>query len=422
MKNEIEWHLEKRKISELKPYFKNPRILTKDQEAHLRKSLEKFGLIDRPFINLDNTIIGGHQRLSILGQNKTTEIEVWVPSRALDDKEVEELNIRHNRNLGEWNWDILANEFEISELIDWGFTEQELEFDSISMIEPQEEEETSIEPPKDPISQKGDIFELNKHRLMCGDSTLPDDVLNLLNTEEPNLMVTDPPYGVEYDPAWRKTLKEKKGKNLAVGKVTSDNIADWSVAWALFPGNVAYIWHAARFASIVEKSLVDNDFEIKSQIIWQKQNFALSRGDYHWKHEPCWYAVRKGQKHNWKGGRDQSTVWEIANLGSFGKNQEDERTAHSTQKPIECMAIPIKNNSSPGDIIYDPFLGSGTTLIAAENLKRICYGLEIDPAYCDIVIMRWINHSKKNGTPFVIKRNGIEIDWETLQRNKLEES
>jgi DNA modification methylase len=147
-----------------------------------------------------------------------------------------------------------------------------------------------------------------------------------------------------------------------------------------------------------------------SQIIWAKQHFALSRGDYHWQHEPCWYAVKKGSKHNWQGARDQSTLWQIANMNAFGTNDEDERTAHSTQKPLECMARPIRNNTIEGDIVYDPFLGSGTTLIAAEKLKRVCFGMELSPGYCDLIVKRWIKYMEENGLEYTIKVNGAEIE------------
>jgi DNA modification methylase len=156
------------------------------------------------------------------------------------------------------------------------------------------------------------------------------------------------------------------------------------------------VWHAGKFCSEVQKTLEEAQFEIINQIVWSKQNFALSRGDYHWQHEPCWYAVKKGQAHNWQGARDQATIWEISNLNAFGKGNEegDERTCHSTQKPMECMGRPIKNNSAEGEGVYDPFCGSGTTLMACEKLNRNAFCMELDPAYCDVIVERW----KKNRT------------------------
>ena len=405
----MKWKLETRKIKDLKKHPKNPRQLSKEQEKHLTYSLDKFGLIEKPIVTIEGLIIGGHQRINVLKKQKVKEIECWVAEQEINDKDIEELNIRLNKNTGEWDYDILANEWEVNDLLEWGFTEEELtgEIGEIETIEAEEESET-LEPgdDKDAITQLGDIYELNnEHRILCGDSTSPDVVSKVLNGAEPILMVTDPPYGVEYDPNWRG--EAGKGQK-AAGKVQNDDKVNWALAWHLFPGAVAYVWHAGKYCGEVEKSLTDSEYEIISQIIWVKQHFALSRGDYHWQHEPCWYAVKKGYPHNWQGARDQSTTWEISNLNCFGKSKEDgeERTAHSTQKPIECMARPIRNNTAKGEGVYDPFLGSGTTLIAAEQLGRICYGIELSPAYCDIIVNRWKKYMDKNGKPYSIKRNG----------------
>lgn len=407
----IKWHLETRKISELKDHPKNPRKLDKHQAEHLQKSLEKFGLIDKPIINLDNQIIGGHQRKNILKKMKVKDVECFVPDRLLTESEIDELNIRLNRNTGEWDWDILANQWDVEQLIDWGFKAEEFLGASVEEIMGEEEESSELlEPGSDEnaITKLGDIYELNSHRIVCGDSTLPEYVDKCLAGAEPILMVTDPPYGVEYDPSWRKDIKGKHPPVRALGKVQNDNKVNWDLAWHLFPGSVAYVWHADRHACEVQVSLENAEFEIKSQIIWVKQHFALSRGDYHWQHEPCWYAVKKGHSHNWQGARDQATTWEIANLNCFGKSKEDgeERTSHSTQKPIECMARPIRNNTAKGEGVYDPFLGSGTSLIAAEQLGRICFGIELSPAYCDIIVERWKKYMKKNNRTFTIKKNG----------------
>ncbi len=151
----------------------------------------------------------------------------------------------------------------------------------------------------------------------------------------------------------------------------------------LFPGDVAYVWHGALHAATVAESLTSAGFAIRSQIIWAKDRLVLSRGDYHWQHEPCWYAVRAKGKGHWAGDRKQTTLWQIAN------RDQDADTVHGTQKPVECMRRPILNNSSPGQAVYEPFMGSGTTLIAAETTGRICFGVELNPAYVDVAIERW---------------------------------
>jgi DNA modification methylase len=207
-------------------------------------------------------------------------------------------------------------------------------------------------------------------------------------------MVTDPPYGVEYDADWRNKAMRADGTAIAgraTGKVLNDDKADWREAWALFPGDVAYVWHAGLFAGVVADSLVACDFKLRSQIIWAKSNFAIGRGDYHWHHEPCWYAVREGKTGHYGGDRKQTTLWQIA------KPQKSE-TGHSTQKPVECMKKPIENNSSPGQAVYEPFSGSGTTIIAAEQTGRCCYAIELNPAYVDVAVKRWQEFTGQQAT------------------------
>jgi DNA modification methylase len=234
--------------------------------------------------------------------------------------------------------------------------------------------------PAEPITRAGDLWILGNHRLLCGDSTSSSDVTRLLNGAQPHLMVTDPPYGVEYDPSWR-------GKTKRNGKVLNDDRADWREAWSLFPGDVAYVWHGALHGGTVEDSLVSCGFTVRAQIIWAKRQLVMGRGHYHWQHEPCWYAVRNHG--HWVGDRKQSTLWQIEN-----KNQDAE-TVHGTQKPVECMRRPIVNNSSPGQAIYEPFCGSGTTLIAAQQTSRNCLAMELSPNYCDVIVQRWQDFTGK---------------------------
>lgn len=218
----------------------------------------------------------------------------------------------------------------------------------------------------------------------------------------PLLMVTDPPYGVEYDAGWRSKAmptKNDEGRwttndGRAKGKVENDNKADWREVWSLFCGDVAYIWHAGNMAHIVAESLISCGFNIRSQIIWAKNQFVIGRGDYHPHHEPCWYVVRDGKTGRYNGDRTQSTLWQI------DKPHKSE-TGHSTQKPVECMSRPIRNNSKTGDAVYEPFSGSGTTIIACEQLGRKCRAIEISPAYVAVALQRWADATGK--TPRLIK-------------------
>jgi DNA modification methylase len=248
------------------------------------------------------------------------------------------------------------------------------------------DENAVVEPGETDITP-GELFVLGRHRLLCSDATCAGDVTRLLDGATPVLMATDPPYGVSYNPAWRHRVNP--AQRTAVGRVMNDDRADWRIAWELFPGAIAYVWHAALKAPTVAADLEAAGFKIRSQIIWQKQHFALSRGDYHWGHEPAWYAVRgKGQ---WRGDRRQTTVWEVANLNPFGGASAADNvvTGHGTQKPVRLFEIPITNHTVAGEGVYDPFCGSGTAIIAAEKLGRACYAMEIDPQYVQAAVNRW---------------------------------
>jgi DNA modification methylase len=257
--------------------------------------------------------------------------------------------------------------------------------------------------PAVPTSVRGDVWLLGRHRLTCGDSTNPADVERVLAGAKPHLMVTDPPYGVKYDPAWR-VRAGVGGEGTATGVVLNDHRADWREAWELFPGDVAYIWHAGSHSGAVANSLEACDFKIRAQIIWVKQRHVFGRGDYHFQHEPAFYAVKDGADEQWhfvpehevasytvrdgerghyEGGRKQSTVWNIEHVKS--------ETGHGTQKPVEAMKRPIENNSQPGEDIYEPFSGSGTTLIACEITGRRCLAIELNPTYVDVDVVRWQN-------------------------------
>ena len=225
------------------------------------------------------------------------------------------------------------------------------------------------------------------HRVHCGDCTKLEAVTAAFGGASPSLMVTDPPYGVDYQPGWRAKPGERRVRSL--GEVLNDDRADWREAWAHFPGDIVYVWHGALHASVVADGLAACGLVLRAQIVWAKQHFAFSRGDYHWQHETCWYAVRKGRTGNWSGDRKQSTLWEIPNNNAFGNPNPEQVWGHGTQKPVECMRRPIVNNSGPGDIIYDPFLGTGTTIIAAEMTGRRCVGLELSPHYVDVIVKRW---------------------------------
>jgi DNA modification methylase len=244
------------------------------------------------------------------------------------------------------------------------------------------------------VSALGDVWLLGRHRLVCGDSTTAEAVDAALAGVRPHLMVTDPPYGVEYDADWRNKALRADGSpsdGRATGKVSNDDRADWSEAWALFPGDVAYVWQGDKQIADMARQLTDNEFACRNLIVWAKSNFAIGRGDYHPQHETCWYAVRKGKTGHYSGDRKQTTLWQIP------KPAKSE-TGHSTQKPVDCMKRPIENNSSPGQAVYEPFSGSGTTIIAAEMTGRVCHAIELSPAYVDVAVRRWQAFTGKDAT------------------------
>ena len=379
---------------QLVPYARNARTHSDDQVAQIAASIAEFGFTNPILIGEDGVIIAGHGRLMAAQQLGLAEVPV-IRLAHLTEIQRRALVIADNRIAENAGWDegLLAAELsalqELSFDLDLiGFSDEDLAglLGEITGEMPGgavEGEDDIPEPPAQPVSRPGDLWILGHHRLLCGNSTLATDVERVLDGVTPLLMVTDPPYGVEYDPAWRNQTGASATRR--TGKVLNDDRADWREAWALFPGDVAYVWHGALHATTVADSLIACGFNVRSQIIWAKDRLILSRGDYHWQHEPCWYAVRKTGKGHWAGDRKQTTLWHISH------RDQDAETVHGTQKPVECMRRPILNNSSPGQAIYEPFMGSGTTLIAAETTGRTCLGIELNPAYVDVAVERWQN-------------------------------
>ncbi|MDD9995200.1 MAG: DNA modification methylase [Dehalococcoidia bacterium] len=253
--------------------------------------------------------------------------------------------------------------------------------------EPKAEGQVDMAKPEKPRTKEGDIWVLGNHRLMCGDARTANDIAGLLDGEKPALCVTDPPYGVNYDPDWRNRDIPGQFARARIGQPAGDDSPlNWGGVLDIYKPEVLYVWsppgdHTLIFGETIKAA----GYQIRAQIIWRKQQLVISRGHYHWIHEPCWYAVRKDATARWVGDRKQTTVWEIDNLNPMA-SADELKTTHSTQKPLECMERPIRNHE--GDV-YDPFLGSGTTLVAAERLGRRCFAMEIDPGWCDVAVRRW---------------------------------
>ena len=375
-----------RPIGDLIPYARNARTHSEAQVALIAGSIREFGFTNPVLVDGSNGIIAGHGRVMAAGKLGMTAVPVIELSH-LSEAQKRAYVLADNKLAERAGWDVEMLALEVADLatlgidlMDLGFTGRELdELLRQNGADPREDEVPPV--PDVPVSRSGDVWLLGPHRLICGDATDATIVARVLNGVTPHLMVTDPPYGVSYDPEWRNRAGASETKR--VGKVMNDDRADWRAAWALFPGEVAYIWHGALHAAVVAESLEAAGFAIRSQIIWAKERLVLSRGHYHWQHEPCWYAVRSSGTGHWSGDRKQTTLWSIPS------GEQDADTVHGTQKPVDCMRRPMLNNSSPGQAVYEPFCGSGSSLIAAETTGRVCHAVELDPAYVDVALLRW---------------------------------
>lgn len=384
----------------LKDYERNARKHPATQIAQLRRSYREWGFTNPILVDEHDAIIAGHGRKQMALEEGLAEVPCIVLA-GLTDEQKRALVLADNKLAinATWDDDLLAAELEALKGLDFdltkiGFTDDELA-GLLATKDGNTDPDDVPEVPIHPVTILGDTWLLGRHRMRCGDSTAAADVTALLAGVKPLLLVTDPPYGVEYDPAWRKDLDDVKRN---VGKVENDNRADWREAWALFQGDVAYVWSASLFTDVAILSLESAGFVRRSQIIWCKPHFAIGRGDYHWQHELCWYAVRKAATGHYCGDRKQSTVWQIDNStiatgGRKGKGEDASAggAGHGTQKPVECMRRPIENNSSPGQAVYEPFSGSGTTIIAGEQTGRAVLAMELSPAYVDVALHRWQN-------------------------------
>ena len=386
----ITWRNEIRNISGLKPAAYNPRKHDKKQFAELSKSIEKFDLADPIIINADNTVIGGHLRIRALTAQGTRTIEVRVPDRQLTDQEEKELNIRLNKNQGEFDLELLAN-FDDSFLKDIGFDSAEL--DTILTYRPETgmTDDDDIPETAESVCKTGDLWQLGDHRLLCGNSMKKEDVDKLMDGKLANLVSTDPPFGVNYTGDDRPQ-GGKDWKNLFhdVGIQDYERFLREFLACATAnanPNAAWYIWHAEKTRHILYKALEDSGILVHQTIIWKKPRWIPTHTVYNRQYEPCLFGWKKGFKPvTYVEHKYLSDVWDVfyddGKKASVGKD-------HPTQKPVELFEIPIMAHTQREDVCLEPFAGSGTQFIAAEKTSRICYGTEIEPHFCDVIIKRW---------------------------------
>lgn len=387
----INWTLQQFNIDELTDYYKNPRSLSDKEFKQLKTSLDKFGMIDKPIVNADSlhTIIGGHQRKHVLEASGVKEIECWIPDRELSDKEVEELNIRLNKNTGSWDFDTLANEFELDDLLDWGFDKGELDLDLWASEAPED-----VEPQIDKAEElrvkwgveTGQLWQLGEHRLICGDCTDRAVVDKVMQGERADMVFTDPPYNVASESRNYAADKSKAMKDLSN--------AEWDKNFdinSLFPALESIMSPDCAVYLCTSQWLVQRVWEwmwswsdFCSYCVWCKPNPmpSLSKRHWTWATELIPYAVRGRHISNFPDGNHALNWWNIA-------KQKD--TEHPTEKVIGVPEMAIAFSSNAEQIVFDGFLGSGTTLIACERLGRKCRAVEISPAYVAVAIQRWVD-------------------------------
>jgi DNA modification methylase len=425
----ISWRIkiEFRLVSKLIPFARNARTHSEQQVSQIAASIKEFGWTNPILIGSDDVIIAGHARLLAAQKLGMTEVPVIVLDH-LSPAQRKALVLADNKlalNAG-WDEDLLRAELADLQSLDFnldltGFAS--IEIDAL-LRDPMIEERADEAPPPPEVAttRPGDLWLLGPHRVLCGDATSADAVARVLNGSKPLLMVTDPPYGVELDSEWRDRAGINKHgpaqasymKHRVEGhtqtKISGDTIADWSHAFELVPSlQVAYVWHASRFTSEVLSGLLRIGFIHHQQIIWRKSQAALTRTHYWFNHEPAWYVRKKNAPWFGKPG-ENTTVWDAASPKMIMGGSDEERFDHPCQKPCELARRPILNHLKRGELVYDPFLGSGTTLAAAEVTERVCFGIELDPKYVDVIVERWQQLTGKEAT--------LEADGRTFAQVK----
>jgi site-specific DNA-methyltransferase (adenine-specific) len=385
------------KLTTIKSNPNNPRVIRDEKFKKLVKSIEEFPkmMALRPMVvNEEMVVLGGNMRLKALKELGYKEVpDEWVKSaKDLTDDEIRRFIIADNVGFGEHDWEMLANEWDAEELSDWG-----LDIPGFEIAEELEAEEDDFEVPDEITTDivLGDLIEIGEHRLLCGDSTDSDQVAKLMNGQKADMVFTDPPYGVDYQGGalTKRTKLDNDQKNTNIYEDVIPMIYLFSIDKAPI-----YIWHAAGYADMASH-LWDNNLEIRSQIIWNKNmaQFGALSAQYKQKHEPCFYCYKKGQSPNWYGPTNEVTVWDI--------KRESKNEYHPTQKPIELPERALNNSSKINDIVLDLFGGSGSTMVAAQQLKRKARLMELDPKYCQVIVDRM----RKLDKSLVIKRNGQVI-------------
>ncbi len=402
-KQQMFWTNEKRKLSDLKPWQRNPRQIKDKQAKLLAESFSDFGQVETIAISANGDIYNGHQRLSVLAgkYGMDYEVDVRVSSRDLTEKERERLTVYlHRGATGEWDFDELAN-WDMSDLLTWGFEESDFPFD----VAPATNEGADAEPQTDKAEelrqkwgvQSGMMFGLGEHRIICGDCTDRAVVERVMGGEKAEMMFTDPPYNVDvaggsHDPRDEKNYRS--GNTVANDKLSTEDFYDFLQSsidvslGALNEGASIYMCFSDSEIKNFVNAFCRSGIYYSQMIVWAKQQMVFGRKDYHSKHEPILYGWKAGAGHYFADDRTQVSIWEI------DRPMRSEKE-HPTQKPLELYEKAFRNSSKVNSIIYEPFSGSGTCIIACENLSRKCRAVEISPAYVAVAIQRWVDVTGK---------------------------
>lgn len=383
-KQEDGMEITKRRLADIVPYAANAKKHDKRQINNVAESIKQYGFVQPIVIDRDGVIVIGHCRAMAAKKLGMEE----VPCVCVDDLTPEQVNalrlVDNKSNESDWDFDLLADELPGLDLsafdFDWGLPEDTTD-------EVTEDEAPEVDEESEPITKLGDIWQLGRHRLMCGDSTSVECVQKLMGGAQADLLLTDPPYGVDYTGKTKDALKIEND-----AKSDDEFIAFLQAAFeaansVMKPGAVFYIWHAILKTYAFESACQMTGWEVRKVLIWVKNAMVMGRQDYQWKHEPCLYGWKAGAGHLWASDRKQTTVLEF--------DRPTANKEHPTMKPVALFDYQIKNNTKGGDIVLDLFAGSGTTVAACEQNGRNAYVMEFDPKYCDVIVKRWENLTGK---------------------------
>ena len=380
-------------ISNIKPYENNPRKLSEQAIEKVAMSLKEYGFRQPIVVDKDMVIVAGHTRFRASKKLGLKQVPISIIDN-LSEEQINAYRIADNRTAEESEWDNELLKMEIKELeakdfkLDLlGFNDEQL--NNILFEEKQglTDEDEVPEAPEEPISKLGDIWKLGKHKLICGDSTKLETYEKLCGETKVDLYLTDPPYNVSYEGKTKDKLTIQNDKQTDDEFIQFLSQAFVSADSVLKMGGSFYIWHSDSEGLNFRLACIEAKWKLRQTLIWSKNSMVMGRQDYHWQHEPCLYGWKEGSSHSWYSDRKQTTIIKY--------DRPTKSKLHPTMKPVGLMEYLVKNSSKQEDIILDSFLGSGSTLIACEKQSRICYGVELDPKYCDVIVKRWENFTGK---------------------------